>query len=181
MFHSNTERLIDYWRARKADRASPSRASIDPSDFTDLLPQVMILGRAAPGQYLFRLAGGLLTDLHRRDLRHKDILSLWAPTDRPRISAGIETARREGEPMVVMAEAQADGGLTCRLEILLLPLRADGAPSDRCLGLYQPLSPLTALRGRAAQELGIIRFASAEAQEGRPALRLAVVNGQRVA
>ncbi len=179
MFHSNTERLIDYWRNRKAERLSPLRSAIDPSDFTDLLPQVLILGRAAPGQYLFRLAGGLVTDLHARDLRRKDFLSIWAPVDRPRLAAALEASRRAAEPLVLTAEARTAEGLSARFEILLAPLRAEGSPQDRVLGLYQSLSPLASLRGKPAEELGLIRFSTAE--DRQPHLRLVVADGQRIA
>ena len=181
MFHSNTERLIDYWRARKVDRLSPPRAAIDPSDFTDLLPQVFILGRTAPGQYLFRLVGGLIVDLHQRDLRRADFLSVWNPTDQPRLASALEGARREGEPVVAMAEARTEQGLTARIEVLFAPLRADNLPPDRCLGLYQPVAPLAQLRGQKVVEMSVIRLDAADIHEGRPAIRLAAVDGRRIA
>ena len=180
MFHSNTERLIDYWRMRKVERLSPLRSAIDPSDFTDLLPQIFILGRAAPGQFLFRLAGGLVSDLHQRDLRRNDLLSVWAHADRPRLSAALEAARRAAEPIVLTAEGRTAEGLTAKIEILMAPLRADGVPQDRFLGLYQSLSPLVLLQGKPIEELGLIRFASAE-DRIQPNLRLVVNDGQRIA
>jgi hypothetical protein len=181
MFHLNTERLIDYWRNRKLDRLSPPRGSIDPSDITELLPQIFILGRAAPGQHLFRLAGGLVGDMHACDLRRVDFSDLWAPGDRPRMIAAIEAARRAAEPLVLTTEARSDQGVSARLEILLAPLRAETSPHDRCLGLYQPLASLAPLMGRPVAELGLIRFASSSEREGPPQLRLAAVDGQRIA
>jgi hypothetical protein len=180
MFHSNTERLIDYWRDRKPERLSPPRSAIDPGDITDLLPQIFILGRAAGGQHLFRLAGGLMGDLHRRDLRGVDFAALWSPSDRPRLTAAIEAGRRAAEPLVLTVEASNDLEGSARLEILLAPLRADSAPLDRSLGLYQPLSPLAALRGRPITELSLIRFGSTLEREP-PRLRLAAVDGLLIA
>ena len=165
---------------RKVDRISPLRSAIDPSDFTDLLPQIFILGRAAPGQFLFRLAGGLVSDLHQRDLRRSDFLSIWALADRSRLAAAMEAARRAAEPIVLTAEARTADGLTARIEILMAPLRADGIPQDRFLGLYQSLSPLVLLQGKPIVELGLIRFATAEDQT-QPHLRLVVADGQRIA
>ena len=165
---------------RKVERLSPLRSAIDPSDFTDLLPQIFILGRAAPGQFLFRLAGGLVSDLHQRDLRRNDLLSVWAPEDRPRLSAALEAARRAAEPIVTTAEGRTVDGLTARFEILMAPLRADGVPQDRFLGLYQSLSPLVLLQGKPIAELGLIRFTSAE-DRVQPNLRLVVNDGQRIA
>ena len=49
MFHSTTERLIDYWRSRSPDGGLPPRVAIDPGDFAELLPQIFILGRTFTG------------------------------------------------------------------------------------------------------------------------------------
>jgi hypothetical protein len=181
MFHSNTELLIDYWRSRKIDRLSPLRTTVDPSDFSGLLSQVFILGRAAPGQYLFRLAGGLLTDLHKRDLRRVDLLSLLPGADRPRIGQALEQARRTAEPAVLTVDARTEEGLSARIEVLIAPLRAETAPQDRIIGLYQPLTPLAELRGQTVRELAVIRIGAAEDVLERPRLRLAAIDGQRIA
>ncbi len=180
MLHSNTERLIDYWRERKSERLSPLRADINPGDFTELLPQVFILGRAAPGEHQFRLAGGYVSALHGKDLRRVEFLSLWNEAHRPSLAAALEAARRTAEPLIVIAEARFARGLTARLELLLAPLRADAWPLDRLIGLYQPLTPMDALRGETAIELGLIRIGSSIEDE-RPALRLAAVDGRRLA
>lgn len=179
-FHSNTERLLDYWRERKVDRHGPPRASINPADLTGLLPQTFILGRMAPGEYLFRLIGGLPADLHRRDLRGVDFLSLWAAADRQRLGEAMETARRTAEPLVLVASGRADHGAQVRLEILLTPLRAEQNPLDRLLGLYQPLTPLAHLRGQAVGELELTHFGAAKPAESFPHIRLASVDGRRV-
>lgn len=181
MFHSNTERLIDYWRERKLDRLSPARSAIDPCDITELLPQIFILGRRAPGEYRFRLAGGLVSDLHHTDLRGVDFADLWAPASRPRLTAAMEAARRAAEPLAITVEARTDQEASVRMEVVLAPLRADTAPLDRCLGLYQPMAPLAPLRGRPVIELGLIRFASSDQREAPPRLRLAAIDGQRIA
>ena len=180
MFHSNTELLIDYWRERKGDRLSPPRSTINPGDFAQLLPQIFILGRAAPGQQLMRLIGGLVAKLHDRDLRGADFLSLWATPDRPRLSAALEASRRAAESLVLTAEARTQAGRTARLEILLAPLRSDTAPMDRHLGLVQPLSPLAELKEQPAASLSLIRIDS-DGQAAFPALRLAAVDGLRIA
>ena len=44
MFHPSTERLIDYWRSKAVNDGVPARASVNPGDFLDLLPQVSQLG-----------------------------------------------------------------------------------------------------------------------------------------
>ena len=67
MSHSNTEFLIDYWQSRTFGSRLATRASIDPTDFPTLLPQVFILGRSAPSRYGFRLCGQPLRLLVRAE------------------------------------------------------------------------------------------------------------------
>jgi hypothetical protein len=180
MFHSNTERLIDYWRARKEGRFSPPRSAIDPTDLTDLLPQMFILGRSGPAHYRFRLAGGTVSDLHKRDLRGVNFLSLWAKDDRPQLGVAIESAFSTSEPVAVSAEALTDRGDIARFEIALAPLRAEEHPHDRCLGLYQPVLPIGPLRTLGIGELELTRGRTRAPRPAFPRPRLVVVDGRLV-
>ena len=180
MFHSNTERLIEYWRAQKIGAANPLRSAIDPTEIATLLPQVFVLGRLGPGRCVFRLAGGLLTDLHRRDLRQQDWLSLWDGGDRMNLATALETARRRAEPIVITAEGAAASGRKAVFEIVVAPLRGDGDAPDRFLGLYQPVSPLAALAGESIDRFTCHRIGAAT-QAVEPYLKLAAVDGRRVA
>lgn len=180
MFHSNTERLIEYWRARKVGLAAPLRASIDPTELSTLLPQLFILGRQGPGRCLFRLAGGLLADLHQRDLRQQDWLSLWDAGDRLRLATSAEVARRNAEPIVLVAEGRTVSGRKAAFEMVLAPLRGGPGQPDRFIGLYQPTSPLAALLSEPLVSLTVQRIASASAPV-EPYLKLAAVDGRRIA
>ena len=179
MLHSNTERLIDYWRERKRGAFSPPRTAIDPTELSGLLPQVFILGRTAPGRFVFRLAGGLVTQVHSRDLRRVDFLDLWTGEDRPRLAAVLEAARRGCEPAVAVAEARSSRG-SVRIELTLAPLIAETAPQDRVLGLYQPLESLAPLNDQPA-ELGLRHIAGAADRATPARLRLAAVDGRLIA
>jgi hypothetical protein len=181
MFHSNTERMIAYWTARAADGRAPSRASVQPADFRQLMPQVFILGREGRGQYPIRLAGGFVGDLHRQDLRGVNALTLWSEHDRLRLQTALEELRARPEPLVATAEVLTDGA-SLPLEVLFAPLVAhDGGP-DRFLGLYQPLSMVARLMGRPALQLSIRRLRRpGAANEEAPRVRLAAVGGRQVA
>ncbi len=180
MFHSNTELLIDYWRSRKGLLLAPTRASIDPSDFAGLLPQVFILGRVRPGEYVYRLVGGLVDDLHGGRLGGGDPLKLWAPRYRTALQLALEAARRQPEPLVINAEGRARGGQTVALEIALAPLIGASDEIDRMIGLYQPLTPVAALLGQRIERLVVRGIATAGAQ-AFPRLKLAAVDGRQVA
>lgn len=177
MFHPSTERLIEYWRARKLGGRVPARASINPGEFADLAPQAFILGREGIGAYPVRLAGAFVTELHHRDLRGDNMLDLWAPESRAELRQGLETARATGEPLVIPADIHALEGATVGMEVLFMPLTTSGGEVNRFLGLYQPVAMVQRLQGRQADKLTIRRTEPAPV---RPALRLVVLEGRRV-
>jgi hypothetical protein len=161
---------------------APARASIDPSDFAQVLPQIFILGRRGFGDYAFRLNGGFVADLHGRDLREENVIGLWEPEDRAPLQLALETIRRRVEPMVIDCDAWPDYGLPLRLELMLAPLTGPSGDVDRIIGLYQPTAPVAVLMGRAVRSLSIRTIlAGGGAREALPPLRLAAVNGRRIA
>lgn len=182
MFHSNTELLIDYWRERKGLDRAPARTRINPADFAPLLPQVFILGRMAPGQYGFRLAGGLVDDLHGGHLGATDPLLLWVPAYRASLRLALEAVCRQPEPLVIAADGRARAGLALGLEITLAPLTGPKGDVDRLIGLYQPTGPVAALMGEAIQTLVIRNITVAgSAAAAIPRLKLAAMNGRQIA
>jgi hypothetical protein len=182
MFHPSTERLIDYWRGRSVNDAVPTRTSVNPGDFLDLLPQVFILGRDGTGRYPVRLAGGFVSDLHARDLRGEDALGFWALSHRLEVKSALEVARRRGEPMVVTADIRAVGAPSVGMEVLFAPMTGLSGDTDRFLGLYQPIGMLQRLMGRPASELGVREIRGlGPANVESPRLRLATLHGRRIA
>lgn len=181
MFHSNTELLIDYWRTRKLNAAAPARAAINPAEFPALLPQVFILGRRRPGEYYFRLVGGLIEDLHGGSLNGADPVRLWAREHRTALQLALEAMRRAPEPLVIDAEARTPLG-QLELEVLLAPMRDDTGAVDRVLGLYQPLSPVASLMGQKIDVLIMRSITTGDAGRADfPRLRLAAADGRRLA
>lgn len=182
MFHSNTERLVDYWRDRGGDGRLPLRSEIDPAHFADLWPQVFMLGRASAGDYRVRLAGAFVGELHRKDLRGRNLLELFRHADRRDLQTGLEAARLRPEPLVATVEAVGDTS-TLPVEILFAPLAGAGAGApDRYLGLYQPLGMVSRLMGEPAHEMAVRGLRGAgPANEEAPRLRLAAVDGRRIA
>lgn len=179
MLHANTERLIDYWRERKRGRLSPLRSAIEPGELSGLLPQVFMLGRMGPAHYEFRLAGGQVNALLGRDLKGADALSLWTEADRPRLGVALEACRRAVEPIVAVAEARSPKG-AASVELMFAPLVADAEPFDRVIGLCQPLTSMEPLRDLPA-ELRLRHIASAAERIASPKLRLAAIDGRRIA
>lgn len=181
MVHPNTERLTEYWRAQRGDASLPRRADIDPMAFHTLLPQTIIVGRNSQGLFPFRLVGGMVSDLHRADLRGQCLLQLWRAGDRWRLKSALEVARRRQEPVIIHADALADGAPPMPLEILLAPLTGPNGETDRFLGLYQPLSGATRLVDRPVRDLALVAITGGGEGDEQRALRLAALDGRLIA
>jgi hypothetical protein len=181
MFHSNIELLIDYWRATRGEAPLPARADIDPADFSSLLSQVFIASRRQSGVYPLRLVGEFVIDLHGRSLRGDDLMRLWAPSHRIELQLALEQTLRRRDPVVISAEGRTDDGQPLRLEVLFAPFAGPDGEADRFLGLYQPTSSITALRGRPIRELLIRAVGGADARAVGQRLRLAALDGRRIA
>jgi hypothetical protein len=178
MAHSSTELLIDYWQARTSGGQAPLRAAINPVDFPTLLPQVFILGRHAPGESSFRLVGGLVGDLHGRDLRGVGFSSLWAQSARVPLQTEMERIRRRPAPCRIAARIEA-GLQTLDLEIALMPLGNAMGEVDRFLGIYEPRQPIARLRGQKADRLQLLSLSGGGELEPSH-IRLAAVGGRRI-
>ncbi len=179
MFHSNTQGLIDHWRALKGGSDAPAREALDPAAIAEILTQVFLIGRNR-ADLPFRLAGGLITDMHGRSLRGEGFIDLWGAPSRAAVREAALAAINDRDPVVVYADAPAAGGVVS-LEILLAPLSGPSGALDRMLGLYQPISSLAVLR---CEPIGLLahRFAVrlSSAPRIRPQLRLAALDGMRL-
>jgi hypothetical protein len=178
MFHSNTERLIDYWRSLRDEDAVPSRASVDPTGFVAVAPRTFIAGRDLRDAFAFRLAGESLIDLHGRHLQGQTLSQLWRPLHRRRLEGLLESALAAGEPLVISAEAWTAEGSHVRLEVLFLPLAGPSGLADRFLGLYQPSSGVW--RGPIGELALLSAFGVADEDE-QLHLRLATLDGHQIA
>lgn len=195
MLHQNTTVLIEEWRSRRRGDRLPLRTALSPAAFGPLLPQIFVLGLDAGAERL-RLAGGLLHDLHGRELRGVEFSCLWAGMDRARVLSALAEARRLARPVLLRAQAVTAQGDALGLEIALCPLIGPTDLPDRTIGLYQPTSLTARLVGRPVERLHLtdIEAIPASAQDlpttftpalmrnsARAALKLVVDNGRRVA
>jgi len=180
MFKPNTERLLDYWRARRGDAPAPRRAQIDVADFPALAPQVFLAEMHAGGDVRFRLAGEGVAALAGRPLRGESLLSLWAAEHRGRLSRLLGAALASAEPLVVESLAHidrpAEGGES-GFEWLFAPLAGPHGLHDRFLGLCQP----AAMPAGRASPMRIVAVNGVADEARRARLRLAALDGRRIA
>ena len=188
MLHENSQRLLDEWRRQTPDGARlPQRTAMSPMGFGPLLSQILVLGCDRSGHATFRLAGGMVTGLHGRDLRDAEFAPQWQRDQRPRLRAHLEDARRTAQPLVLQATGHGLHGIRLDLEIILAPLEGPGGEPDRFIGLYQLLEPTPLLTGRPVSQLSMTSAQRVADPAPRrtagpaPHLRLVVNNGRRVA
>ena len=182
MFHNNTQRLIDLWSELKGVGPAPLRSRFDPTAFGGSLPQAFMLART-PG-LPFRLAGALLEDVHGRPLHGESFLSLWAPDSRAAVRDAAVAAIRGVSPAILYAEGRTDHDRRAGFEMTIAPLTGPDAKIDRLVGLCQPISALVRLHEETVIELQhrLTVYAGASRPGGvGPALRLAAVDGRRIA
>ena len=179
-FHANTDRLISAWRARRSGHALPARSDLSPIDLGPLLPQVFMLGRENEVE-VFRLSGGLVTDLWGRDLRGGLFDALWSKPDRPSVLAALARARKTAAPVVLTANAEAANGEFIGLELCLAPITGPSGVADRTLGLVQPISMVGRLMGQTVRTLHLRSMVAAVEPSVGPVIRLVALNGLRVA
>lgn len=179
MFHTGTTRLIEAWGELNAGRA-PLRADFDPAAVADLLPSMFLLGREGE-RLAFRIAGEALSDLFGRRLKGSDAFGLFTPPAQPLVRRAALDAVRDGAPIVLIATGRTDMGEQLPLEVLFAPLIGDDGVADRIVGLIQPTATLALLDGRPVAEIAVRMSAAAGPRRRRPALRLAAVDGQRIA
>lgn len=179
MFHTGTTRLIACWTGLNAGRA-PARASFDPIQVADLLPQMFLLAREGD-RLAFRIAGESLRDLFGRPLKGADVFQLFSPPAQALARRSALQAIRDGRPMVLYSTGRGDGGGQLPLEIMLAPMLGADGVVDRLIGMVQPTASLVHLEGQPVREVSVRMAAPAGSAPTRPPLRLAAVDGQRLA
>lgn len=140
MRHTNTKALYEYWNTRRLGRTAPARADIAPRDLSGLLAHLFLLRRMDADHHVFRLAGSALCQMHKREFKDQNFLSLWRGHDRAHMSALLEGALSAPAPATALVEAQSIDGRAVEVEIAILPLKGPEGLVDRVLGLYQPLN-----------------------------------------
>ena len=128
--------LDRYWRGKRADRAMPARADIDPAEIKHLLPNLLIVDlEAEPFRVRFRLLGTKVVAESGNDFTGSYLDEL-IPADREdhweRCYRMVWTEKRPlfGDTTV---PAFGDGSFT--YEFGIFPLSADGARVTQCVSI----------------------------------------------
>lgn len=174
VFHSDTHRLVEYWRSLKAGPGAPPRSRFDPCGRPDLLPRMFVTGYAE-GEAPLRLVGETLRELWRSDLRGLDLRDLFREYDRAKLDLALGAAAKAAEALVLRAEG---GGV--EVEILVAPLAGSDGRTERLFGCLQVLGGAPISGERSVGTLALRSAASASSPApAKP--RLAAVDGRLLA
>jgi hypothetical protein len=123
---SRLRRLYEYWAAKKGNRRFPTRADIDPLDFSYVLGHVMLLDVLhGPLRFKYRVHG---TEMVRRaayDLTGKFLDDLPITEYRQYVQERCERLVRDREPLLIRYNRTLDDRKR-HYEALWLPLSDDG-------------------------------------------------------
>jgi hypothetical protein len=131
--YPDIDRILGYWRAKKGDRAFPSRADIDPMDFTRELPRVMMVEVSYdPLEFRYRVAGTGLFAMHSQELTGKLARALEPPEFGALIHRHYAEVTERRAPILHLIELTLDQLATSYARIIL-PLSSDGEAIDRLI------------------------------------------------
>jgi hypothetical protein len=131
--YPDIDRLLAYWRAKKGDRTFPSRADIDPLEFTRALPRVMMVEVSYdPLEFRYRVAGTGLFAMHGQELTGKLARELDPPEFGALIHRHYTEVIERRAPILHLIELTVNHLATSYARIIL-PLSSDGQTIDRLM------------------------------------------------
>ncbi len=133
-----TQQLHSYWRTLKGGRSAPERNDIDPGEIRGVLADTFILEFERAAGFPMRIVGTRTNALFQRELRGTPFLDLWKRGDRPEVASLVESVADEAQAFLVGAAGGPSGADLVDVELLLLPLRHQGATHARLLGSCAP-------------------------------------------
>jgi hypothetical protein len=164
--------LFQQWDGLRDGPAAPERALISPAAMAGALPDILTLAFDPAAGHPVRLAGSRVCALFGRELRGESVAALFDAADREAAALLIaEVADSQSPALAALVGTSAEHG-ELDLELLLLPLRVDGATHLQMLcGLAAPAMPwwlasdaLRSLRVRSVHHIGSARAAAATAR-----------------
>lgn len=125
--------VLAYWRARKGDRAFPSRADVDPLEFSRALPRVMMVDVSYdPLEFRYRVAGTGLFAMHGQELTGKLARELDPAEFGAMIHRHYSEVIERRVPILHLIELTVNYLATSYARIIL-PLSSDGTAIDRLM------------------------------------------------
>lgn len=138
MKHANTQKIYNYWQSVRGTAQLPYRYNIDPTQFTDILPDVLILD-ATDSHYKVKLAGSRICELFDRELRDTSFSTLFMAQDQTTPAAICKTILNESVPAIFGLIGHANKQ-TLPIEAILLPVKDREEKTSSLIGMLSPMS-----------------------------------------
>lgn len=127
--------VYDYWDRKRAGRAMPSRADIDPIDIPHLLANLILVDTAdAFGAFRFRLFGSAVVQGIGEDRTGKYFSDLPTITGDPETADSYWCVYTDGQPDYASGRSVLPNATFRKYSRLLLPLSNDGTQVSMILG-----------------------------------------------
>ena len=163
--------LWRYWEATRAGRSALSRGDLDLKQLRHLVPYLFIAEQPEPrGNYVWRLAGTGLCDLHRRELTGEDLMSGWDHFERNVIQRFLTGVTSLHKPALLRLSFLTDRAQKIDADMLALPLiAADGVSTHVFGGLFPRVHPdIRHYDALAPLEVAFARFLDPAVTETNP-------------
>ena len=100
--------LYAYWDGKRARRAMPTRADLDPLEMREWLGNLLLIDATPDGRFVYRLYGTKFVDSFGLDMTGRSVDEL--PADqRERVRSDYEAVRATGQPRARLYTALFEG------------------------------------------------------------------------
>lgn len=134
MDHPTIRALFNYWDRQRGASSSPARADIHPGDIRGILPEVFLLERNTNGRFYYRLAGTLLCQNARRELKGQRPLAHFSDLDRRKMQIALTQVAEKGAIFKAEILGTSAQGRTIEQQWIVLPLKKAVGRCDRLIG-----------------------------------------------
>lgn len=132
---AETRELLKYWKKFRGAKRLPDREDIHMEELTALLPRLFILDIESDDRYVLKMLGeAIIERLGGHDLTGINILELFQPAFRERLTARIQLIFEFGYAACTHTRVPASDGIAKRTENLMLPVGNAGGGCRQIFG-----------------------------------------------
>ena len=135
ILHPGSRALFSYWERIRAEEAAPPRCALDLRELRDLIPNLMIIEHEPRGGGLiWRLAGTLITDLYRQDVKGNSVVKGWESFEANIARGLLNGVIQKLQPCLLRLRLRTDLEQIIGAEMIGLPLQSNDGKSIQVFG-----------------------------------------------
>ncbi len=126
--------LISYWRSKFSEGQLPRKASIDPTEIPQLLPNLLLIDIARnPYRFTYRLSGSKAEAIHGHTLTGLCVSNLRNKPFKSELTADLIRLAEDGKPQFLELSLRDDKDQENHYTIMRLPLLGYAGQIDHIL------------------------------------------------